>query len=128
VERTSPVSDTLRIVSALAGMGGVLYIMSSLIIVWSRDFGRSVPEPLRTIRAELKPFALPLLLTDQLPGIATEPSFWKYLFFAIGLYCWWAYRSDEDDDDRWKRRKQKLADKVAEVGGRLQVVPAGGAA
>ena len=118
-------SEAMRIISALSGAGWLAYLLSSLCIRFGRDRGWAVPAALRTIRAELKPFALPFLLVGQAPDLIGDPDFWDYLFFAIALYCWWMYRSDEDDDDRWKRRKQRLADKVAEVGGRLTIVPAG---
>lgn len=117
--------QTLQLISILGTAGWLLYLMPSFIIRLGRDFGWSVPDAFRTLRAELKPFALGLYLAGELQEMTDDPGFWAYLFFAIGLYCWWACRNDEDDDDRWKRRRQKLADKVAEVGGRLQVVPAG---
>ena len=125
MEGAGPVSDTLHIISILGTTGWLLYLMPSFMIRLGRDYGWDIPPSMRTLRAELKPFALGFVLAADLPGIATEPSFWNYLFFAIALGCWWLYRHDKDDDDRWKRRGQKLADKVAEVGGRLQVVPAG---
>jgi hypothetical protein len=38
---------------------------------------------------------------------------------------WWLWRNDKDDDDRWKRRRTKLAEKVEQVGGKLTVTPVG---
>lgn len=83
---------------------------------------------MRAIRAECRPFALPGMLLAYMAqafqdgGLTT----WGYVGLGFNLLSWWMwYRSDKDDDDRWKRRRKKLAAKVAEVGGRLQVVPAG---
>jgi hypothetical protein len=46
--------------------------------------------------------------------------------FGMGLLSWVLYRNEkDDDDDRWKKRLEKLSGKVAEVGGRLKVVPVG---
>jgi len=118
-------SQSLQVISILGTTGWVLYLVPSFMIRLGRDFGWPIPAAFRTLRAELKPFALGLYLASELEAMSSDPGFWTYLFFAIGLYCWWAYRSDKDDDDRWKRRKQRLADKVAEVGGRLTIVPAG---
>lgn len=41
---------------------------------------------------------------------------------AIGLY-WLIRMYDKDDDDRWKRRRDRAAGAVKEIGGRLVVVP-----
>lgn len=119
-------SQALDLIGAIGAGGWTAYLMSSLIIRIFRDFTSYDPPPaLRTIRMELKPFSLALLLADYLPGIATDPGPWRYIGFALGLWCWHFYRHDKDDDDRWKRRKRKLAQKAAEVGGRLVLVPAG---
>lgn len=48
---------------------------------------------------------------------------WNAFFDALKLVNWFQLK-DVDEDDRWKRRKAKLASKVAKRGGRLAVVPA----
>jgi hypothetical protein len=85
-------------------------------------------KPFRTIRTELRPFALPALLVSYVAAAFPDGlGPWGYLGLALNLWNWWNLFRDKDDDDRWKRRREKLAAKVAEVGGKLQVVPAGAA-
>ncbi len=40
-------------------------------------------------------------------------------FGVLFLWLWWK----DDGNDRWKKTKKKLAEKVAQIGGKLQVVP-----
>ncbi len=40
-------------------------------------------------------------------------------FGVLFIWLWWM----NDGNDRWKKTKKKLAEKVAEIGGKLQVVP-----
>lgn len=85
------------------------------------------PAPLLWLRRELHPFrywlnggAWLLEYFDNPHHAVTWPAL---LAPAFGFVNCWLYRKDEDDDDRWKRRREKLASMVAEVGGRLEVVP-----
>jgi hypothetical protein len=87
----------------------VMWVFSSFLLDIMRHSGiRLSPLTLWT-RRELNPGY----------AIGVRPLFG----LAMGLFCCWAYAHDEDDDDRWKKRRQKLAAKVAVLGGRLQVVP-----
>jgi hypothetical protein len=78
----------------------------------------------RTIWAELRPFYLPmvccLIAKHVMEGVMLDYS----LSHAFQLLNWFAFK-DIDNDDRWKRRKKKLTEKVKERAGRLVVVPAG---
>ncbi len=49
---------------------------------------------------------------------------WDYLACVFNLLIWWFYRNVGDDDPMNKLRK-KLKEKVAEIGGKLTIVPAG---
>lgn len=69
------------------------------------------------------PYALALGALCQYKSGRFDASDW--VVFGVAAIAWWVMRNDKDDDDRWKRRRKRLASKVAEVGGRLQVVPAG---
>lgn len=96
------------------------------LLNWSytlfRGFGfRFAARPYR----ELRPFALPLWLVSTGPDLVVHPNWGTRIAFGFGAVAWLVIRFDKDDDDRWKRRRKRLASKVAEVGGRLQVVPAG---
>lgn len=112
-------------ISMLGSLGAAVWcawFWPAFIIDIARDFKREAPPVFRRIRAETRPFALPALLVYYVPDIALHFRWWQLLFFGGNLPGWYFLRKD-DDDDRWKRRKEKLAAKVAEVGGRLQVVP-----
>jgi hypothetical protein len=107
--------------------GYLAYGVATFLIALLRQQGRDIPPWVRAIRAELKPFILPLILAATVPNVLVNPNFWN-IFWCVGyLVMWWFWRNDEDDDDddRWKRRRQRLAAKVAEVGGKLTIVPAG---
>jgi hypothetical protein len=43
---------------------------------------------------------------------------------ALWYANWRAFHNVDDDDDRWKRRKAKLVEKVRALGGRLVAEPA----
>jgi hypothetical protein len=78
--------------------------------------------------AEFKPLALPALLVGHVVMCVENGDPWNLARLAgtgWSVACWWVIcRNDKDDDDRWKRRRKRLASKVAVVSGRLQVVPA----
>lgn len=48
---------------------------------------------------------------------------WLLVFDALNAWVWWNARN-WPDDNLWKRRGRRLAEKVAESAGRLVVVPA----
>lgn len=100
------------------------WLWACLILRFAKIFKRGQSRLLATVRAELRPFApflavIPFLILVLAGGAGR----WGWIVVPIRLWCWWMYRNDKDDDDRWKRRKEKLAAKISEVGGRLQVVP-----
>lgn len=45
----------------------------------------------------------------------------RLFLLAAALACYWLTK--HDDDDRWKRRRRKIADRINANGGRLTVVP-----
>lgn len=91
---------------------------------WSFTLTRLFPlKILRPVFAELKPFALPLWLLSDGGRLVVHGGWGARIGFVIGGVAYWVIRSDRDDDDRWKRRKEKLAARIAMLDGRLQVVP-----
>lgn len=50
---------------------------------------------------------------------ADMPEGLQIFWAAVVLVCW----AMNDGDDRWKRRRRKLAEKVGQLGGKLVVVP-----
>lgn len=118
--------SALQLIAMVGTFGWNLYVWPSVAIQWIGLTGGKAPDMLRAIRAELRPFALPLALAYSVPGVLETHSAWSYGSLGFAVLNWLLLRHlKDDDDDRWKRRKQKLAEKVAEVGGKLQVVPAG---
>jgi len=115
----------IDVIGFVGTTGWCAYVWSSFLLGVLRDLHFSVPRGLRVIRAELRPFALALGCSSYLPNLVHGMRPWDYVGFGIVLACWAALRHDKDDDDRWKRRRQKLTEKVAEVGGKLVLVPAG---
>jgi hypothetical protein len=87
---------------------------------------------LQSLRAELAPFAAPMVvvkyfsyiaylhLGEGRTGIQVVPAF----ILAIELSIWLICRK-HTDDDRWRRRRRKAADRIRAVAGRLAVVPGG---
>ncbi len=49
---------------------------------------------------------------------------WDHLGSLLNLAIWWMYRNAGDDDPMDKLRK-KFKEKVAEIGGKLVIVPSG---
>jgi hypothetical protein len=91
------------------------------------DARRNGIEPYRLVRwcwRELRPLFLPANAMFGVAGYLLSP--WLLLSSAItvpmGLLIWYVCK-DIDDHDQWKRRKAKLAAKVARNGARLVVVP-----
>lgn len=112
----------------------IVFVVSALVLsIWPMAgvailvARRDSVEPSRLVRwcwAELRPFYLPanaaFAIADYLINPASIAA--SAMSVALGLLLW-RYTKDIDDDDRWKRRKAKLADMVARKGARLVVVP-----
>lgn len=117
----------MRVLAAVATAGYLAWLFASFTLPIARAL-RVDTTILKSIRMELHPFRWALVgaayvlpfFSDHDPG-----GFWHNTAFAMNLLNCWLYRKDKDDDDRWKRRREKLAAMVAEVGGKLQIVPAG---
>lgn len=102
----------------------VAWVLSGIVLELCKDFGRAKPSLARRLFAELRPFYLLAVLVSIADlALNGEMLGWNTVFCALNLACWWIYK-DADDDDRWKRRRRKVAEKVARLGGRLTVVPA----
>lgn len=98
-------------------------LINSVVRIRRPEADRSA---LRWLHNELRPFALPALVLSQVADILAghHQGVIGNIVFAINVVNWWLIRRDRhDDDDRWQRRRDRLAGKVAEVDGRLVVVP-----
>ena len=114
----------MQLISAVGATGWTAYVIASMCVFILRAAGQDIPPLARAVRAELKPFALPLILAATVPDALAYPDPVSVGVVAMCVVGWWLSRHDKDDDDRWKRRRQRLAAKVAAVAGRLAVVPA----
>jgi hypothetical protein len=120
---------TWDMIYILASLPPMVWMFNASIFRACRFYGRPAPRWVRWIHFEGRPFMPALLIGVYLAGgiaSGTDGMAVRLLLLLLGLANWWIARRDEDDDDRWKRRREALSAKVAEVGGRLQVVPAGG--
>ncbi len=79
----------------------------------------------RNVHWELRPFYLSALggyvLCTALTG---SVNFWTAVEFVWYGLVWHWFKDIGGDDDRWRRRRKKLVEKVALVNGRLTVSPA----
>lgn len=75
----------------------------------------------REIHNELKPFVLPAIVVIAI--FQDGPMSARIINTVFNIAFWWAYKDLDNDDDRWKKRKRKLKDKVQVSGSKLVVVP-----
>jgi hypothetical protein len=94
--------------------------------VFAMGWGWDVPPILNKIFFNLRPFYLPAVAVVTFAAIRRgDMTGADYFWNAVSWVGWAWIRSDKDDDDRWKRRREKLTAKVQEAGGKLVVVPVG---
>lgn len=102
------------------------WVYSAVYLTLGRSFGWPRPAWVRWFFHETRPFYLPAVLVEigdwSLRGTLLG---WNTLAAAVALAAWWWFK-DADEDDRWRRRLRKVAEKIARAGARLVVVPAGG--
>lgn len=112
---------------SLAVIGG--WIWSGTFLHLARFVGRTGGPSLKAVFHELKPFYWPAICVQAVTDAFMTGVGWDDLL-VVGIWagCWWAMRNDGDDDDRWRKRRKKLAERVSIVAGRLAVVPATGGA
>lgn len=90
----------------------------------AKRIGLRPPPLIRNVYHELRPFYWPAVVVGLLLGATTEASVVAGIKVLLDALVWLLFRN-ADDDDRWKRRRRRLAQKVAVRGGQLVVVPAG---
>jgi hypothetical protein len=103
------------------------WALSGMALSMAKMFGKRPPSSARAVFHELKPFYLPAVVVAYITGCLYAGDVIdgrRIGVFAIQLFSWWGYKG-EDDDDRWKRRAKKVADRVKVTGGKLAVVADG---
>lgn len=68
-------------------------------------------------------WSVPWVMVGHIRWEGMNPIF-KVFFLLIDMY--WAYIAYKDKDDRWKKRRKKLLEKVSVQAGKLVVVPVTG--
>lgn len=78
-----------------------------------------------SVLLELKPLFWPLAFA-RLYDVMNDPeySIIDRGITVVGVLVGWYLLGKIDDDDRWKKRLKKLAEKVSVVGGKLAITPA----
>lgn len=81
----------------------------------------------RTVFWELRPFYLPAVVVKAaLAMVGGDFDGIDALAFVLNLVNWVLLKDPrDDDDDRWKRRRTKAAEKVRVSGSRLVLAPVG---
>lgn len=114
----------MKILQILLGSIEIFWIYSGSYIYFVRLAGKEPYLLIRTMFHELKPFYLPsVVLLYLLSSFHEVKNAGDIILLFINALGYWIYK-DIDKDDRWKRRKERLAEKVTQVGSRLEVVPA----
>jgi len=114
---------TMRILIAFAAAVTTTWTLSGMALSTLKGAGYH-SRLIRGLWAELRPFYLPavaVLITNHV--MAGEMIGWNTFAHTCQIANWFFFK-DVDDDDRWKRRKAKLAEKIERRGGRLVVIPA----
>lgn len=88
-----------------------------------RIFGRG---QLNELLYEFMPFVWVLWLLKGSSRVALSPDAIGMTIFVLDslLALLWYWRWRNSDDDRWKKRRKKLVEKITTKRGRLAVVPA----
>lgn len=89
--------------------------------------GRTSPKPINWVFFEFRPFVpAGLAVAFVTGGMANDGNYAGMRLFnlIVGMVGWLLARWDKDDDDRWNKRRQAVADRVANVGHKLVVVRA----
>lgn len=77
------------------------------------------------LKGELQPLYWPaaaVLMIDTMQN--PDGKLWaKPLACGLYVWMWYLYKNEGDDNDRWKKRLEKLKEKVTVNAGRLEVTP-----
>ena len=104
-----------------------VWVWGSVFLILGRRFDIFPPKALdifHLLWAELRPFYLPAVAVIISKHVMNGDILgWYAITDAAKIYGWWMLK-DIGDDDRWKRRRAKVVEKVQRLGSRLVVVPA----
>lgn len=117
----------LHLVASLSQLVIMAWIFAGLLLVLGPLIGVGGGRLVKGLFHELRPLYLPaVLIAFAADSVLGHPSMaWRAFNLVMNILNWFLYKDKGGDDDRWKRRKAKLGEKVTRVGSRLTVVPAG---
>lgn len=79
----------------------------------------------RAVFHELRPLYLPAVAVFCVSGVLSSGDLpLMALAAATQVWSWFLLKDRGGDDDRWKRRRKRAAEKISQVGSRLVVAPA----
>lgn len=99
---------------------------TAFISLFKRGLKADIPKVSSWIHNELKPLIPYIIIAHwmyHVLGSVGHPIS-NALEAGWSFYMWWQYK-DVDDDDRWKKRKEKAVGVVKSLGHRLVIVNAG---
>jgi hypothetical protein len=114
---------------AVATAVALAWTLSGIALVFPRDWFHADTTgpafaPFRWLISELRPAYLPAVVVIIASHAGGGTLFgWDGLYDACRVVNWFFFK--DEGDDRWKRRKAKLAEKIQRRGSRLVVVPVG---
>ncbi len=102
----------------------LVWLFISLLMRLGKHLDRQVPGWANTVWAVLKWPALVSTGVMFICNVLEDPDgVGRFFTLALQVANWWWYRNEGDDDDFWRKTKRRLTEKVAEIDGRLSVVP-----
>lgn len=116
-----------KIISEFSSMGHATWVWSALIYVYAKRFGgrESLMHLVSRLKGEIQPLFWPMFVVNSIDIMQGDGNvFVKIILIAINFGGWFVFKDVGDDNDRWKRRGEKLKEKVVELAsGRLGVSP-----
>lgn len=104
----------------------LLWLYSGVALYYNKQykFGKTFVAIAKFLYHEIKPFYWPIALIHQIDRwLDPNEHISIKIVGAILTFLTWQVFKNVDDDDRWKRRKQKLLEKVKVEAGKLVTVP-----
>lgn len=113
------------IIHSLSVVAWIVYLMTGVAL---RNYKDWLPERVLDVSQMLWSHtkwpalaSIPILYIGS--AVFSTLDIWDAAILPLKVWLWWYYRNSGDDDS-WKRKAKKLAEKIAEVDGKLTVVPA----
>lgn len=115
---------------AIADWTVIAWLLAAIFLHFTNMFDANrdgrVYRIVRAVFWELRPFFLPATVIKAAVTLALLDFEWlDGIAFVCNLWDWWTLKDPrDDDDDRWKRRREKAKSVIEVTGSRLVVAPA----